>query len=284
MTEEVEVEKKETPIKDFFKTIFFPFKILWLFFSFILKTVTILIKIFFLTALIFLIIFGYNFYHQFSELKEEGTSREKSVINALDFSIEKAGDYFDIARDKIKFLEIFSGSDTEKDNTGTEGEEESEGAEEENIIEKIKGIVEEEDILGKVKEVVEEKTLWDEKEEQLTKENTSCDIDILEDGSPNVIAICEEGVVGFWYSDKDKDISQMRIKFYVKIPGFTGSQEFPWQTIEYSPKENVDCGFDIRSKSEQPDISCYGEAQLFADIQLIDSTNKISGISSCQIL
>ncbi|MDA3814878.1 MAG: hypothetical protein PF549_00750 [Patescibacteria group bacterium] len=115
-------------------------------------------------------------------------------------------------------------------------------------------------------------------------ESSSCDINILPDGSPNIVASCETGNIGFWYSDKDGDIVKSRGNFRINIPEFGGYQEFGWEEIPYTPAGDSVCGFELSNHGEYPD-AFFGEyeVQLYIDMQLIDSTGKSSNISSCQI-
>jgi hypothetical protein len=150
----------------------------------------------------------------------------------------------------------------------------------ENIKEKEKEEVEKEKA-DEGKRDNQEEELFVEKEDEVKE--SDCELDILSDGRPNVLASCEKGSVGFWYSDKDKDIAKLRVRFRVSVPELGGYQELEWQETAYEIKDNV-CGFEPTVKAEQEDFSFGGyKSYLYVDIQLIDSTGKPSNVSSCQI-
>ncbi len=125
-------------------------------------------------------------------------------------------------------------------------------------------------------------TTGETKQENVKEDD--CHISILPDGSPNVLASCERSNMGFWYSDKDGDIVKTRARFRINIPQFGGQQELAWEEVAYTPGGNPVCGFEPSNHGEHPDTFLGGyDAQLYVDIQLIDSTGKTSSISSCQI-
>jgi hypothetical protein len=143
------------------------------------------------------------------------------------------------------------------------------------------------DIIEKIKEEEIEREednteLEQEQEEEI--ETSNCGISILSDGSPNVLASCETGNMGFWYSDKDGDIVKSKARFRINVPELGGYQEFEWEEVPYTPTGDSVCGFEPSNHEGQPD-TLFGdyEVQLYIDIQLIDSTGKKSNISSCQI-
>ncbi len=152
-----------------------------------------------------------------------------------------------------------------------------------DIIEKIKkeSEAEKESTNIEIKPEQEQEQAVAEKKET---ETSNCKINILSDGSPNVLASCEKGSMGFWYSDKDGDIVKSKARFRINIPEFGGYQEFGWEEVSYTPTGDSVCGFEPSNHEGQPD-AFFGEykAQLYVDIQLIDSTGKTSNISSCQI-
>jgi hypothetical protein len=126
-----------------------------------------------------------------------------------------------------------------------------------------------------------EKELLSEKEDEFKK--SDCELNVLSDGRPSVLASCEKGSVGFWYSDKDKDILKLRVRFRVSVPELGGYQELEWQETVYKPKDDI-CGFEPTVKAEQEDFSFGGyKSHLYVDIQLIDSKGNFSNVSNCQI-
>lgn len=158
-----------------------------------------------------------------------------------------------------------------------------------DIIEKIKEEEREIREAEKIEEerIVREDTKPNEKDvitEQKSTKSNECGIDVLPDGSPNVLASCERGNMGFWYSDKDGDIVKSKARFRINIPEFGGYQELEWEEVPYTPSGDSVCGFEPSNHGEHPDAFLGGyEVQLHVDIQLIDSTGKKSNISSCQI-
>jgi len=157
-----------------------------------------------------------------------------------------------------------------------------------DIVEEIRK--EEDEVVEVVHEdsVPEEKIINKEQEDdnEIKKEQTissDCKIEIPSDGSPNVLASCEKGNMGFWYSDKEGNIVKSRGRFRINIPEFGGYQELEWEEVPYVPAGDPVCGFEASDHGDQPSFFGGHEAQLYVDIQLIDSAGKKSSISSCQI-
>lgn len=119
--------------------------------------------------------------------------------------------------------------------------------------------------------------------QQMETGDSDCNIEVFSDGSPNVLASCEKGNMGFWYSDKNGDIVKSRARFRINIPDFGGYQEFEWEEVPYVPVGDPVCGFESADHGDQPSFFKGHETQLYVDIQLIDSTGKKSDISSCKI-
>ncbi len=147
------------------------------------------------------------------------------------------------------------------------------------------------DVRKKIKEKKKEKETKEEEskkedvliEEEVKKEEDGCKLDILTGGAPNVLASCEEEV-GFWYSDKDGDISKLRVRYRISVPSLGGHQELEWQETSYKVKGDSVCGFEPTGRDDYPG-SPFGdyESYIYVDVQLVDSKGNFSNVSSCQI-
>ncbi len=128
-------------------------------------------------------------------------------------------------------------------------------------------------------EVQEDKEFFAE-----TKED-DCNLEILANGTPSVLAFCEEGSTGFWYSDKDGDIVKLRVRYRINIPDLGGQQELEWQEMNYNVKGDPVCGFEhTEGKTDDyPDFFSGYKSYVYVDIQLVDSKGNFSNISSCQV-
>ena len=133
-----------------------------------------------------------------------------------------------------------------------------------------------------------EKKATEEALESRTAEEESieeeCYLTPSEDGIPVVKASCDNDNIGFWYADKDGDISKLKARFRINVPEFGGEQEFEWDSINYSPTTNPICGFESSFEATPPPASLGGyDAQIYVDIQLIDSGGNVSNTSSCRV-
>ncbi len=122
-----------------------------------------------------------------------------------------------------------------------------------------------------------------DKKEDIKPTEEVCVIEILSNGSPNVKASCEDGKMGFWYSDKDGDIVKVKQRFRMSMPDYNAYQELEWQVIDYVPKGNSICGFEGSVNSEKPEALFGQKWYIDVDVQLIDKKGNISNVSSCRI-
>jgi len=139
-----------------------------------------------------------------------------------------------------------------------------------------KRVVEEEEI------IVEEKKEDDERIADNRKDD--CFFESLEGDSPKVKIICDEGDMGFWYADKNMDIREVKFRFRMIVPNFSGYQEFEWIRRDYSPDKDKVCGFEPAFGETPPEILFEkSETEMHIDIQLIDSAGNLSDVSSCRL-
>jgi hypothetical protein len=120
-------------------------------------------------------------------------------------------------------------------------------------------------------------------EKESKAEESGCKLDVLTDGTPKVLASCEDGSTGFWYSDKDGDIVKLRVKYRINVPDLGGHQELEWQEASYRVKGDPICGFEP-TENDHPDSPFGGyKSYIYVDVQIVDSKGNFSNISSCQI-
>lgn len=122
-----------------------------------------------------------------------------------------------------------------------------------------------------------------EEKVEVRKNDSSCNIKVLENGTPNVLASCKAEAMGFWYSDKDGDIQSIRYRFRITVPGGGSERALAWEVLPYMPKGDSVCGFEGSFNADKPDRLSETGTVIIIDMQLIDQTGKESNISSCKL-
>ncbi len=136
--------------------------------------------------------------------------------------------------------------------------------------------------IERAEEVQQEKEVFTETKEETKKDD--CKLEILDNGTPNVLTSCKDGSTGFWYSDKDGDISKLRVRYRINVPDLGGHQELEWQEMNYNVKGDSVCGFEYTETDGYPDSPFGGyKSYIYVDVQLVDSRGNFSNISSCQV-